>query len=124
MDSRKAHQKSLVQDYKKQPKRLGAYCIHNKSNAKCFVGVSRDVDARINRHRFELRSNSEHVSADLQNDWNSQGPEAFEFNILDTIEPSDAPQYDPSEDLQVLEQLWLEQLNPFIPHGYNKQPPA
>jgi group I intron endonuclease len=122
MDSRKAHQRALAQDYKKQPKKLGVYCIRNTSNSKCFIGVSRDLDARMNRHRFELRQNSEHVSADLQNDWNSQGAEAFEFTILDTIEPADDPQYDPSEDLEVLEQLWLDQLNPFTPHGYNKQP--
>jgi len=124
MDSRKARQKSLVQDYKKQPKKLGAYCIRNTSNAKCFVGVSRDLDARINRHRFELSSNSEHVSTDLQDDWNRQGAEVFEFTILDTLEPSDNPQYDPSADLEVLEQLWLEQIKPFMPHGYNKQPAA
>ena len=124
MDSRKAHQKTLVQDYKKQPKKLGAYCIRNTSNSKCFVGVSRDLDARMNRHRFELRMNAEQVSADLQSDWNSQGAEVFEFAILDTIEPSDDPQYDPSEDLEVLEQLWLEQLKPFVPQGYNKPPSA
>ena len=124
MDSRKTRQKSLVQDYKKQPKKLGAYCIRNTSNGKCFVGPSRDLDARINRHRFELRCNSEHVSAQLQDHWNSLGPEVFDFTILDTIDPPDEPQYDPSADLEVLEQLWLEQLNPFTPHGYNKQPPA
>ena len=122
MDSRKTRHKTLVQNYKRQPKKLGAYCIRNTSNSKCFIGVSRDLDARMNRHRFELRQNSEHVSADLQNDWNSQGAEAFEFTILDTIEPPDDPQYDPSDDLEVLEQLWLDQLNPFIPHGYNKRP--
>ena len=73
MDARKARQKTLAQDYKKQPKKLGAYCIRNMSNSKCFIGVSRDLDARLNRHRFELRLNSEHVSADLQSDWNSFG---------------------------------------------------
>ncbi len=124
MDSRKARQKSLVQDYKKQPKKLGAYCIRNTTNSKCFVGVSRDLDARINRHRFELRSNSEQVSTELQRDWNTLGPDGFTFTILDTIEPPDTPQYDPTEDLQVLEQLWFEQLEPFAPDGYNKPPAA
>ncbi|XOV83063.1 MAG: GIY-YIG nuclease family protein [bacterium] len=122
MDSRKAQQKNLIQNYKKQPKKLGAYCIRNTANSKCFVGVSRDLDARINRHRFELRCNSEHVSAELQEDWNNQGSDVFEFTILDTIEPSDDPRYDPSEDLMVLEQLWLEQLRPFMPHGYIQPP--
>jgi len=123
MESRTERQKHLVQEYKRQPKKIGAYCIRNTQNQKCFVGVSRDLDARINRHRFELACNSEQQSAELQSDWNSLGPEVFEFTVLDTITPpkDQVLTYDPSEDLLVLEQLWFEQLQPFAPNGYNKK---
>ena len=122
MKSPKDRQKYLIQEYKKQPKKMGAYCIRNTQNQKCFVGVSRDINARLNRHRFSLRSNSEHICVELQEDWNELGEEAFEFTVLDTIEPpkNRELEYDPTEDLLVLEQLMLEQLKPFIPHGYNK----
>ena len=117
MESRTERQKHLVQEYKKKPKEVGAYCIRNTQNQKCFIGVSRDIKARLNRHRFALRSNSEQLCAELQDDWNKLGAEMFEFTVLDTIEPPGDPDYDPTEDLVVLEQLWFEQLNP----GYNKQ---
>lgn len=119
----KEHRKQLVQEYKRQSKKIGAYCLRNIENGKCFVGVSRDIEARLNRHRFSLRSNAETVSAELQRDWNLYGEGSFEFTILDTIEPPKGKEldYDPTQDLSMLEQLWLEQLNAFIPQGYNKQ---
>jgi group I intron endonuclease len=111
----------MIREYKKRPKKIGVYCIRNAITQKCFVGISSDLDARLNRHRFALRSNSEHVAIELQQDWNLLGEENFEFSILDTIEPPEDPDYDPSDDLQVLEELWMEQLNPFLPDGYNKR---
>lgn len=120
MNSQKQKQKALTREYRRQPKTLGAYCIRNTISGKCFVGVSRDVTARLNRHRFALKSNTELVIQELQKDWNALGAEAFEFTVLDTIEPRDEPDFDPSEDLEVLEQLWLDQLKSFEPDGYNK----
>tara|TARA_R110002072_G_scaffold50835_1_gene136418 strand:- start:11544 stop:11918 length:375 start_codon:yes stop_codon:yes gene_type:complete len=122
MSSRTEREKFLVEEYKRQPKKIGAYCIRNTQSQKCYVGVSRDVDARLNRHRFALRSNTENLSAELQQDWNKLGAEMFEFTILDTIEPPKDLEldYDPSEDLIVLELLWLEQCKSFAPNGYNK----
>lgn len=120
MSTPRERQKALTREYRKQPKLFGAYCIRNTVSQKCYVGVSRDIEARLNRHRFALKTNTESLSAELQEDWNELGPEMFEFTVLDTIEPSDDPNYDPSEDLQVLEQLWLDQLKPFAPDGYNR----
>ncbi len=114
--------KQLLQDYKRQAKRMGVYCIRNLKRQKCFVGVSRDIDARINRHRFALKFGSETEYPRLQSDWDLDGSESFEFSILDEIEPSEEANYDPTEDLKVLEQLWLEQLQPYEPGGYNRPP--
>lgn len=123
MESPKERKKQLVQEYKKQPKKMGAYCIRNTESKKCFVGISRDIDARLNRHRFSLRTNTEGLCPELQQDWNNLGSEVFEFSVLDTITPPAGREfdYDPNEDLLVLEQLWVEQLNTFAPQGYNKQ---
>ncbi len=121
MKTRTARQKHLIQEYKRQPKKIGAYCIRNLKTQKCFVGVSRDIDARLNRHRFALQSNTEHLCGELQADWNELGAEQFEFTVIDTIQPSEEPGYDPTDDLLVLEQLWLEQLDPFVPNGYNNR---
>lgn len=100
----------LAGEYRRKPKTIGAYCIRNIDSQQCFVGVSRDVDARLNRHRFMLRSGSEFLSPQLQRDWNALGADRFEFVLLETIEPPDDPNYDPEEDLAMLEEIWLEQL--------------
>ena len=116
----KERKKELVREYKRTPKEMGVYCIRNTSSDKCFVAASRDLNARFNRHRLELKMQSDRSSPELQKDWTAQGADAFEFATLDVLEPSDELGYDPSEDLEVLEQLWLDKLTPYEPKGYNK----
>ncbi len=38
------------------------------------------------------------------------GQEEFEFEILDTLSPSELPDYDPTDDLRMLEAMWVEKL--------------
>lgn len=61
-----------------------------------------------------------HKNAALQNDWNVQTPEDFEFTVLDYLKPKDEPGFDFLEELTVLEQLWLVKLHPYGEKGYNK----
>jgi hypothetical protein len=58
----------------------------------------------------------------LQADWDALGPEAFEFEVLDTLAPPSRSDYDPSSDLRVLEDLWLAKLEPYDERGYNVKP--
>ena len=97
---------------------MGVYCIRNTSNGKIFVSSSKDIQARINRHKMELKMRREGVK-ELQHDWLEFGADSFEFETCDTLEPSDKSGYDPAEDLKVLEQLWLEKLQPWGTDGYN-----
>jgi hypothetical protein len=115
-----ARKKALAREYKRTPKQMGVYCIRNTSSGKCFVAASRDINARFNRHRLELKMQSDRSSPNLQTDWTEQGAEVFEFKTLDLLEPLDGPDYDPGDDLEVLEQLWLDKLAPFEPQGYNR----
>jgi len=100
---------------------MGVYCIRNTANGKSFVGASIDLPSIINRERAQLRLGV-HYTRQLQKDWNEFGPNAFEFEVLDTLTPTDAPNYNPSDDLQVLEAMWLEKLLPFEERGYNARP--
>jgi len=59
-----------------------------------------------------------HRNRELQKDWAELGSEAFEFEILDTLTPPEPPDYDPSGDLRVLEELWLDKLSLFGERGY------
>ncbi len=112
-------QRELIEQYKKTPKQMGVYRIRNLANDRCFVAASRDIRARFNRHRMELKTGVERLSAELQEDWHKLGAGAFAFEVLDELEPADDPDYNPAEDLAVLENLWLEKLQPFSPAGYN-----
>jgi group I intron endonuclease len=114
--------KALIREYKRTPKDMGVYAIRNTSNGKIYVAASRDIRARINRHRMNLKTNTEQVEL-LQQDWNACGAEVFEFETLELLEPLDDPTYDPTEDLEILQQLWLEKLSPFDEAGYNTRPP-
>ena len=97
---------------------MGVFRVHNTVADRSFVGISRDLPSMLNRQRFQLEHGS-HPNRALQDDWNRLGPEAFVFQVLDTLSPSERPDSDPAEDLRVLEQLWLEQLSPYGERGYN-----
>jgi hypothetical protein len=113
--------KALTRRYKETPRPIGVFRVHNTVADKSFVGVSTDLPAMLNRQRFQLGLGS-HPNRALQEDWNRLGSEAFVFEIVDTLSPSERADSDPHEDLRVLEALWLERLSPFGERGYNTEP--
>lgn len=98
---------------------MGVFLIRNMVNDKIFLGVGLDLPGKINRLRFEL-SLGKHGNSRLQNEWNEFGSNNFAFEILDQISPTANPDRDPREDLQSLEDLWLEKLQPYGERGYNE----
>jgi len=103
--------KDKIRAYREAPKQVGVYRVHNSVNGKSLIGASQDVRARLNRHLAELKLNT-HPNAALLRDWQTYGKDAFRFEVLDTIQPLQDRNYDPREDLKVLEALWLEKLQP------------
>jgi hypothetical protein len=75
----------------------------------------------LNRQRAQLGMGL-HPNRDLQDDWNTLGAAAFDFEVLDTLSPPDRADWDPSDDLRVLEKLWLEKEAPFGERGYHAVP--
>jgi hypothetical protein len=71
----------------------------------------------LNRQVAQLGMGS-HPSAALQRDWNADGRDAFNMEVLDTLEPTDVPDYDPTADLEELEALWREKLGLADDHRY------
>jgi hypothetical protein len=114
--------RSLIRQYKEAVRPAGVFRVHNTANGKSFVGRSTDVASMLNRQRAQLGFGG-HPNRALQNDWNALGPDAFEFEILDTLTPPESqPDWDPSDDLAELERLWLEKLAPYGERGYNPDP--
>jgi hypothetical protein len=101
--------KELIRKYKETPRPMGVYRVRNMKTGKTLIGTSLDHNAALNRHRAQLRMGG-HPNRALQIDWNEMGQEEFEFEILDTLAPSELPDYDPTDDLKMLETMWVEKL--------------
>lgn len=99
---------------------MGVFQIVNRANGKVFIDASNNVPGKINRHKFAL-SHGSHASKSLQADWNEFGEVAFEFETIEPVEPRDDPNYDYRADLEFLEDLWLEKLEPYGDKGYNER---
>lgn len=115
--------KELTQQYKSTPRTMGVAAIRHEASGRSLVFASLDIHALVNRYRTQLRFGG-HPNTALQHDWQECGEGAFSFEVLDTMVPKADAQVDPAEELAVLEQMWLEKLDPYTPTGYNRQPKA
>lgn len=102
--------KSLIRDYKQRRPPMGVYRIHNTVSGNALVAAGTDLPSKLNLHRAQL-SMGGHSSRALQADWAQHGRDSFVFEILDTLTPPEEPNYDPTADLTVLEDMWLEKLS-------------
>ena len=112
--------KSAKLEYKLSHRPMGVFQIRNKTNDKVFVDSSLNVPGKMNRHRFALNAGV-FAGKVLQKDWNDLGESAFEFETLEPVEPRDDPNYNYAADIKVLEDLWLEKLEPYGEKGYNER---
>lgn len=114
------NKKEAIREYKMSHRPMGVFQICNKTNNKVFLDASNNIPGKINRHRFALNA-GQHASKSLQADWNEYGESAFEFETVEPLEPRDDPRYDHRSDLETLEELWLEKVQPFGDKGYNER---
>jgi group I intron endonuclease len=110
--------KDLKREYKETARPMGVFQIRNLTNDKIFIGSSVNLDGIFNRHRFALNAGS-HQSKALQADWNASGAENFAFEILEELESRAG--FDTKKELEVLENLYLENLEPYGEKGYNER---
>jgi hypothetical protein len=116
------NRKALVQAYKEARRPMGVYRVHNIRDDRSLVGRSIDLPSILNRERTQLRFGG-HRNAALQRDWTALGPDAFVFEVLDTLEPPEGqPDYDPTDDLRVLEAMWVDRLQAVGDRGYGARP--
>ena len=108
----------LKREYKERKKPAGIFQVKNTMNGKVLLGSSLNLDGALNRHKFML-SIDRHDNAVLQREWKEYGADKFVFEILETVKVTDDPDFNLSDELTLLEQIWLEKLQPFGEQGYN-----
>jgi hypothetical protein len=107
-------------EYKLSHRPMGVFQIRNNVNDKIYVDSSLNIPGKINRLTFQLNAGS-HPSISLQQDWNELGKDAFEFETLEDVLPRSDANYNYAADLETLEDLWLEKLEPYGDKGYNER---
>lgn len=116
--------KAIAREYKESYRPTGVFRLRNTRNGRVLVGKSVNLPATFNRLRMTLDAGGELLHPELQRDWKEHGWAAFEFEVLQELEPPEGPGWDPKDDLAALEALWLEELSPYDEKGYNRRPKA
>jgi hypothetical protein len=99
---------------------MGVYQIRNQVSGKVFLGGSLNLEGALDRDRLML-STGGHPNAGLQQDWRRCGPEAFLFEVLETLTPTDDVR-DYAGEVALLLEAWLAQLEPYGEKGYLPTP--
>ena len=117
-ENTKKTRKEIHREYEERVKPSGVFQVKNLANGKVLLGSSLNLEGPLNKHRFMLRINS-HPNKGLQQEWNELGPDQFIFDILETVQLQDSPNFNLNDELTLLEEIWLEELQPFGERGYN-----
>jgi len=110
--------KELNREYAERVKPAGIYQVKNLKNGKVLLGSSLNLEGPLNRHRFMLKTGS-HLNKALQKDWDELGPDQFAFEVLEEVQRKDDPNFNLSDELSLLEMIWLERVQPVGERGYN-----
>jgi len=118
MENRTKSRKDIHREYKERAKPSGVFQVKNTVNGKVLLGSSLNLEGSLNKHRFMLRIGS-HTNKELQKAWTEFGPDGFLFEVLEVVKIQDGPNFNLKDELTLLEQIWLEKLQPFGAGGYN-----
>lgn len=111
--------KELKKQYLQNPPAMGIFKVENLINKKIFIDFGLNVKGKINSCKFQLDNNS-HPNKILQEDYKNFGANNFTFEIIDFLEPKENDAKNYTDELQILEEMWIEKLHCFGDKGYNK----
>lgn len=112
--------KEMKQEYKLFKTKKGVYQIKNKTNGKVLIGSSTDLVAIWNRQKTQLNFGN-HPNEELQKEWKQYGEEAFEYEIISELKEDEGKEIDYKKEVKELEELFVEEIQPFGEKGYNKE---
>ena len=112
--------KELKEEYKQMKFKMGVFQIKNNINGKIFIGSSLDLKAIWYAQKLQLDMGM-HQNSELQKDWKEFGSENFSYEILDEINQTEDKPIDYKKEIKTLEDMIIDDLQPFEESGYNKK---
>lgn len=112
--------KDLKDAYKQMKFPAGVFQIRNTSNGKIYIDSSVNLSSIWNRHKTQLKFGG-HPNEELQKDWNLLGEDCFVYEIVSEIDQKDNEPIDLAKEVKQLEQLFLDELQPYDEKGYNRR---
>jgi len=114
------NKKQITKDYKQQKQPAGIYVVHNKIENKMYIGTSKNLPAVVRRFEFTLQMES-FPYQELIDDYKKLGKENFDIKILDELELKNETDKEIDNELNSLEELWIEKLKSDGVSFYNKK---
>jgi hypothetical protein len=84
------NRKRAAEEFKARKVPKGIFAIRCRTTGAVWVDSSPNLEAVRNGAWFQLR-NGLHRDKRLQEEWNARGEEAFEFEVLETLDPEVSP---------------------------------
>ncbi|MCZ8536829.1 DUF2087 domain-containing protein [Paenisporosarcina quisquiliarum] len=109
--------KELKQQVKDEKTIAGVYCVTNKENGKMYIASTLNLK-RQNGLKFELNGGTL-MNKDLQRDWELFGEDAFQFEVLESIETEGKSARQLKEELTEAKENWCVEKQPYGERGYN-----
>jgi len=106
----KTTKKELLAQYREREIIGGVYAITNTLNNKVFLEATTDL--RNSKNRFDFaKGTGSCVHGKLQSDWDAQGGEHFEFEVLDELKKGETQTADEfKDDIGTLKKMWLDKM--------------
>jgi hypothetical protein len=111
---------TLKQAYKEMKTEAGVYQVKNTVNHKALVVATPNLKTMQGKP-FQLQTGT-HKNAQLQAEWKQFGKDAFVFEVLEVLEDKDEAAFARQDALRLLEQKWLDKLQPYGERGYHGAP--
>lgn len=100
--------KQIKMQYKNHKTEAGVFAVKNKVNQSIYIFISNNLK-NMSRHLLELESNT-HKKKLLQEEWNKYGKNAFEWEVLETINDKALESNKIDVLLKRLEEKWISDL--------------
>lgn len=105
-----ARRAELRQTYAERVKRAGIFRVRNTANGRVLLGSALDLRGPLNRVAFELDMRSTR-HPELKRDLEKYPRDTFVIEVMEEVEPRDDPDFDPENELGLLERKHLAALD-------------